>query len=324
MSQPVLEVRDLTTRFKTRRGIGTAVNRVSFDLHEGETLGLVGESGSGKSMTALSIVRLNPTPASEIVHGEVRLRGTDLLKLPERRMRQYRGGHIGMILQDPQTALNPMFTIGDQLAEPLRVHLGLSGAALRKRAVELLTLLRVPDPEHRLSQYPHQLSGGTRQRIVGAIALSCKPEVIIADEPTTSLDVTVQETYLELLKDIQREMGVAILFITHDLGVVARMCDRVAVMYAGRIVEEGVTSDVLHNPSHPYTEALLRSVPLVGLAPQRLESISGQPPSIFDPTEGCPFAPRCAYVHARCWSTYPPLTETARAHRAYSWWQVDQ
>ncbi len=316
---PVLEVRELRTYLFTQRGIGKAVDGVSFQLRPGETLGLVGESGCGKSMTALSVLGLHPRPAARVMGGEVLFRGEDLLKKSPRERRRYRGRRIALILQDPMTALNPVFTIKNQIAEPLRLHQRLRGRSLRARAIELLQLLRIPAAEHRLHSYPHQLSGGMRQRVVGAIALSCGPEVLIADEPTTALDVTVQAAYLALLKEIQRSTGVAILFITHDFGVVAKMCDRVAVMYAGRVVETASTWELFDRPAHPYTEALLKSVPDVRLGARRLVSIEGQPPSIYSLPPGCPFAPRCPSVMPRCSETFPPEVEVAPGHRASCW-----
>jgi oligopeptide/dipeptide ABC transporter ATP-binding protein len=318
----VLEVRDLKTYFVTRRGVGKAVDGVSFALRQGETLGLVGESGSGKSITCLSILRLNPTPASRIVGGEVRFRGDDLLAKPAREMRRYRGRHIAMVLQDPMTALNPVFTIGNQLAEPLRLHQRLRGRALRARALEVMGLVRIPDAETRLGSYPHQFSGGMRQRTVGAIALSCHPDVLLADEPTTALDVTIQAAYLALLREIQARSRLAILFVTHDFGVVARMCDRVAVMYAGRIVELADTAALLARPAHPYTEALLRSVPDLTAPVSRLYSIDGQPPSIYESAPGCPFAPRCPAVEPRCREAFPPETRVAPGHAVSCWRHV--
>ena len=317
--QLALQVRDLRTHFFTKRGVGKAVDGVSFDLRRGETLGLVGESGCGKSMTALSVMRLNPKPASRIVGGEVLLNGEDLLQKPEREMRKYRGRHIGLILQDPMSALNPVFTIGSQLYEPLRIHRKLRRLRLRERAIELLTRLRIPAAKSRLSSFPHQFSGGMRQRVLGAIAMSCDPEVLIADEPTTSLDVTVQAAFLELLKDIQRQSRLAILFITHDFGVVARMCDRVAVMYAGKIIETADTRTLFDAPTHPYTEALLHSVPDVNLQITQLHSIEGQPPSIYDVPAGCPFAPRCPYVQSRCRQEFPPEKPLADGHTVSCW-----
>lgn len=318
----VLEVRGLKTAIRTRDGQAMAVDGVTFHLDAGETLGLVGESGCGKSLTALSIMRLNPTPASWISAGQILFRGQDLLAMAERDFRRIRGKHIAMVLQDPMTALNPSLTVGEQIFESLRLHQGLTGGALAKRAIDLLELLRVPAASSRLSSYPHELSGGMRQRVVGAIALSGDPEIIIADEPTTSLDVTVQAAYLSHLRDIQRETGVSILFITHDFGVVASMCDRVAVMYAGKIIETGTTAAIFDQPGHPYTQALLRSVPDLSLHVDRLYSISGQPPSLYSRGTGCPFAPRCPIVQQRCWIEYPPGSNLGDGQVAYCWSHV--
>lgn len=315
----VLEVRDLQTQFRTKKGIGLAVKGVSFTLKRGETLGLVGESGCGKSITALSIIGLNPRPASEIVGGEILFQGEDLLQKTDDEMRGIRGASIAIALQDPMTALNPVFTVGEQLYEPLRLHRKLSGAALKERAIALMRMLRIPDPAARLSAYPDQFSGGMRQRAVGAIALSCEPQLLIADEPTTALDVTVQAAYLELLKEIQREQGLAILFITHDFGVVARVCDRVAVMYAGRIVETATTREVLESPAHPYTQALVKAVPDLEAPSDRLYSIDGTHPSLYQPIAGCAFADRCPYVEERCRTELPPPFEVAEGHTAACW-----
>ncbi|MBI4183590.1 MAG: ABC transporter ATP-binding protein [Proteobacteria bacterium] len=303
---PVLEVKDLRTHLFTSRGVGRAVDGVSFALRRGETLGLVGESGSGKSLTCLSLLRLNPQPASRIVGGAVLYEGTDLLAKTDEEMRRYRGKRIALVLQDPMTALNPVFTVGNQIFEAIRLHQGARGSRLRKIAAEMMRLLRIPDPEQRLGDYPHQFSGGMRQRAVGAIALSGKPSVLIADEPTTALDVTIQAAYLEVLKEIQRRERLAILFVTHDFAVVARMCDRVAVMYAGKIVETADTWRLFDDPRHPYTVALLRSVPDVEARIERLYAIEGQPPSVFEPAKGCAFAARCPHAEARCHDEPPP------------------
>jgi oligopeptide/dipeptide ABC transporter ATP-binding protein len=318
----VLSVNDLKTYFYTQRGVGKAVDGVSFDLHRGETLGLVGESGCGKSITSLSIVGLHPQPASRIVGGQILFDGVDLRQLPPQKLRHYRGKRLAMVLQDPMTALNPVFTIADQLGEPLRLHQRLRGPRLKARAIELLKLLRIPAPEGRLKNYPHQFSGGMRQRVVGAIGLSCGPEVLIADEPTTALDVTVQAADLALLKDIQRQTELAILFITHDFSVVARMCDRVAVMYAGKVVETAPTWELFDRPAHPYAEALRNSVPDVRVGVSRLYAIEGYPPSIYEKPLGCPFAPRCAYVMPHCRREFPPEVEVAPGHRASCWRHV--
>lgn len=318
----VLEVRGLRVYFTTKRGEGRAVDGVDFTLHRGETLGLVGESGCGKSVTALSIVGLHPKPAAKIVDGEILFHGEDLLKKTPQEMRYYRGRRIALVLQDPMTALNPVFSVGNQLREPIRIHLGLRGKQLRDRAIEMLRLLRIPAPERRLSAFPHQFSGGMRQRAVGAIALSCNPEVLIADEPTTSLDVTIQAAYLELLKELQKESDMAILFITHDFGVVGRMCDRVAVMYAGRVVETAPPWELFDHPAHPYSKALLNSVPDVRMGATRLDSIEGQPPSIYDLPPGCPFAIRCNYVMPKCREEFPPRMTVNEGHDVRCWKHV--
>ena len=315
----VLSVRNLQAYFFGQRGVGKAVDGVSFDLHEGETLGIVGESGCGKSVTMLSIIQLNPKPASRIVGGEILLNGEDLLKKSSSEMRKVRGKSISMVLQDPMTALNPVLTVGNQLFEPLRLHQKLSGKNLLQKAIELMKSVRIPAPETRLGSFPHQFSGGMRQRAVGAIALSCDPQVLIADEPTTSLDVTVQAAYLTLLKDLQKDRNLSILFITHDFGIVAKMCDRVAVMYAGRIVELAETRQLFANPAHPYTEALVNSVPDVNERVDRLTSIEGQPPGIYAIGEGCPFAARCSYVMDRCRETYPEQKQLDDGRRVSCW-----
>lgn len=317
--QPILRVEELRTYFHTRHGVGTAVDGVSFELFPGETLGLVGESGCGKSITALSVLRLNPQPASEIVSGRVFFRDVDLLTLDEEQMRQYRGKKIAMVLQDPTTTLNPVFTVGWQILESLKLHTRLGRQQMRQRAAQLLRQVNIPSPEAQLDRYPHQFSGGMRQRVVGAIALSGEPEILIADEPTTALDVTIQAAYLRLLKDIQEDLGLAILFISHDFGVIGRMCDRVAVMYAGHIVETAPTEQLFANPSHPYTKALISSVPSVDAVPERLYSISGQPPSIVGKRSGCPFAPRCPVVEDRCWDNFPEEFQVSPVHSAKCW-----
>ncbi|MGH7391964.1 MAG: ABC transporter ATP-binding protein [Candidatus Rokuibacteriota bacterium] len=320
MSAPLLEVRDLRTWFYTRRGVVKAVDGVSFTVREGETLGLVGESGCGKSMTALSVLRLVPRPAGRIVGGEVLLDGEDLLAMSEREMRRIRGRRVSMILQDPMSSLNPVFSIGDQVAEALRIHQRLAGAGLWASARDMLRRVRIPSPDLRLRNYPHQLSGGMRQRVVGAIALSCRPRVLIADEPTTSLDVTIQAQYLRLLKELQQEMGLGLVFITHDFGIVARMCDRVAVMYAGRVVETAGVREIFNHPRHPYTRALLASVPPLESRVERLASIDGQPPPLHDLPPGCPFVPRCAHARSVCREEYPPAVAVeGDGHRAACW-----
>jgi oligopeptide/dipeptide ABC transporter ATP-binding protein len=318
VAPPILEVRNLRTYIRSHRGPGKAVDGVSFSLSRGEVLGLVGESGSGKSLTALSVIGLQPRSAM-VVGGEVLFDGVDLLQIGRRRLRKYLGSRLALVLQDPMTALDPVMTVGGQLAEPLRIHRRLRGSALRDRMLSLLQLFHIAAGPQRLMSYPHQLSGGMRQRVVGAIAVSADPDVLIADEPTTALDATVQAAYLALLKDIQRRTGFAVLFITHDFGVVSDICDRVAVMYAGRIVETASVERLFTNPAHPYTQALLRSVPDVERATARLSSIPGQPPSIFQMPPGCPFEPRCPVAIAKCRESYPPETVLAPGHTAFCW-----
>ena len=317
--KPVLEVRNLRTHFFLRRGVIKAVDGVTFSLARGEVLGLVGESGCGKSLTALSVLRLLPRESARIVEGAVSLDGQDLLALDDRAMRGVRGRRIAMILQDPQTSLNPVFSIGNQLGEALIRRTGDGSRSLRERAVEMLRRVRLAAPEQRLTQYPHELSGGMKQRVVGAIAISCAPEVLIADEPTTALDVTIQLQYLDLLKELQATLNMGILFITHDFGVVARMCDRVAVMYAGRIVETGPVREIFDRPAHPYTQALIASVPKLDRPGARLRTIEGQPPTLHDLPVGCRFADRCPQVEARCREAYPEPVDVGNGHRASCW-----
>ena len=319
MGDVVLEVEDLHTYFFTRSGVVKAVDGVSFHLRQGETLGIVGESGCGKTMTALSLLRLIPRPAARIVKGKVLLQGENLLDKSEQEMRQIRGRRISMILQDPQTSLNPVFTIGNQLIEAIKIYNKGRAKDLVKRAIDALKQVRVAAPERRVQDYPHQMSGGMKQRVVGAISLSCEPHVIIADEPTTSLDVTIQAQYLRLLREIQEETGLSIIFITHDFGIVAKMCDRVMVMYAGRAVETGSVRDIFNHPTHPYTQALLNSVPKLEERTERLYSIEGQPPLLWKLPPGCRFAPRCPYTEARCENEYPPSFPVAEGHTADCW-----
>jgi len=315
----VLEVRDLQTYFYNRRGVLKAVDGVSFQLRRGETLGLVGESGCGKSMTALSLLRLVPRPAARIVGGEIWLDGEDLLTKSDQDMRRVRGRQISMILQDPQTSLNPVFTVGNQLIEAFKQYQHRARHALRHLAEDALRQVRVAEPARRQDDFPHQMSGGMKQRVVGAIAIAGSPQVLIADEPTTALDVTIQLQYLRLLKELQTETQMALLFITHDFGIVARMCDRVAVMYAGRIVEQGDVRQVFRQPAHPYTEALLASVPKMEEKVELLAAIDGQPPPLDALPEGCRFAPRCAYAESRCTASYPPVFTVAPEHTAACW-----
>jgi oligopeptide/dipeptide ABC transporter ATP-binding protein len=316
---PLLEVRNLKTYFFTRRGTVKAVDGVSFRLLPGETLAVVGESGSGKSMTALSLLRLVPEPAGRIVEGEIFLEGQDLLKLKPHEMRRIRGSRISMVLQDPMTSLNPAFSIGDQVGEAVRLHQRVGGGELRRRVAEALSRLRIPSAESRLGDYPHQMSGGMRQRVSGAIALSCQPRLLIADEPTTSLDVTIQAQYLELLREIQDQFQIAIIFITHDFGIVAATAHRVAVMYAGKIVEMGTTEEIFDNPRHPYTEALLRCVPRSDRLEGRLVDIPGQPPDLASLQPGCSFAPRCPKAMDQCTESDPPEVEVSDGHLTRCW-----
>jgi oligopeptide/dipeptide ABC transporter ATP-binding protein len=324
-SSPLLVVEDLQTYFFTRRGVVKAVDGVSFTLQAGETLALVGESGSGKSVTCLSLVRMVPEPAGRIVGGRVVFEGEDLLRKSAAEMRWVRGKQIAMVLQDPMTSLNPALTIGTQVAEVVRLHQGLRGASLRERVLEALRRLRIPGAAARLEHYPHQLSGGMRQRVSSAIAMSCAPRLLIADEPTTSLDVTIQAQYLALLKEVQGQSGVAIILVTHDFGIVAANADRVAVMYAGKIVEMGSTAQIFDTPSHPYTEALLRCLPSVELKRQQLVEIGGQPPDLTRLPPGCPFAPRCVKRQPICTEAYPPTVtiETGHVAQCYAATPID-
>ena len=320
----LLQVENLRTHFFTYAGTVKAVDGVSFDIEEGETVALVGESGCGKSMTALSILRLVPDPPGRIVGGSMRFRGKDLLDLGDDAMRDVRGGEIAMVFQEPMTSLNPVLSIGTQITETVTRHLGLDDAGARARAVELLAMVGIADPERRLAQYPHHFSGGMRQRVMIAMALSCGPKLIIADEPTTALDVTIQAQILELMKDLTRRLGVALVIITHNLGVVARYADRVNVMYAGRIIERGDARQIYHHPRHPYTLALLRSVPRLDRTRQgRLEPIDGQPPDLSLLGDGCAFLPRCRFAVDRCASEVPPL-ETADGSHLSACWQKDE
>jgi oligopeptide/dipeptide ABC transporter ATP-binding protein len=316
---PLLVVEDLQTHFFTRRGVTRAVDGVSFTLAAGETLALVGESGSGKSVTCLSLVRLVPEPAGRIVGGRVLLDGEDLLAKSAAEMRRIRGKQIAMVLQDPMTSLNPALTIGSQVGEVVRLHQGVRGRSLRERVLEALSRLRIPGAGSRLRHYQHQLSGGMRQRVSSAIAMACVPRLLIADEPTTSLDVTIQAQYLTLLKAVQHETGVAVILVTHDFGIVAANADRVAVMYAGRIVEIGSTLEVFDRPAHPYTRALLRCLPDVERTRERLVEIGGQPPDLARLGPGCPFAPRCPDRQPICAETYPPAVKIAAGHVAHCW-----
>ena len=316
MGTTLLEVRDLRTEYRTFGGtrVLRAVDGVSFTLEEGQTIGLVGESGCGKTTTCLSVVRLLPAGA-RVTSGEVLLEGRDLLQCSEKQMQTVRGNEIAMILQDPMASLNPLFTVENQVREPAYHHRHLRGAALKARVMQLLTSVRIPSPEVRMREYPHQMSGGMRQRIAGAIALSAGPKVIIADEPTTSLDVTIQAQYLDLLKNLQHDTGVGLIFVTHDLGIVAKMCDDVVVMYAGKAVEHGPVRQVFGAARHPYADALLRSVPKMG-SKEPLFRIEGQPPNLADLPPGCSFEPRCSMAQERCAAAVPPLVEVGPNHQA--------
>ena len=316
---PILEVNHLSTRFKTDRGAVTAVDRVSFDLFPGEVLGIVGESGCGKSVTNRSIMRLLPEYTSELSEeSEILFDGHNLAHVPEKVMRTIRGNRIAMIFQEPMTALNPVFTIGWQIEEALKYHTSMNRAQRRERVLELLQLVEIPNPEKRINEYPHQLSGGMRQRIVIAMALACEPEILIADEPTTALDVTIQAQILRLMQDLQKKINTAIILITHDLGVVAQVCDRVIVMYAGQIVEVASVTELFHTPQHPYTRALLDSLPRPDATGkgQRLPAIEGIVPSLFELPEGCRFHQRCRFAQEQCKAQPPQLEEHSKLHSA--------
>ncbi|MEX2582862.1 MAG: ABC transporter ATP-binding protein [Gemmatimonadota bacterium] len=324
MPQPILRVENLRTYFRTDAGVARAVDGVSFEVSPGETLGIVGESGSGKSVTALSVMRLIPVPPGEIQErSKIFFRGEegeiDLAQASEEQMRKIRGNDIAMIFQEPMTSLNPVFKVGDQIMESLRLHQGLSKRDARDKAIDMLRLVGIPIPEQRVDEYPHQLSGGMRQRVMIAIALACDPKVLIADEPTTALDVTIQAQILELLNRLQEEMGMAIVLITHDLGVVAETCDRVIVMYAGQVFEEGAVRDVFHDPQNPYTEGLLRSIPRLGSDTHRLAVIPGVVPSPTEWPSGCRFHARCPYGWDKTAREEPPLFELSPGRKSKCW-----
>ncbi len=313
----MLEVNNLKTHFKTPDGVVKAVDGVSFSVEPGETLGIVGESGSGKSVTALSIMQLNPKPPVQYPEGEILFEGEDLLKVSDRRMQKIRGDDIAMIFQDPMTSLNPVFTVGNQISEAVRIHQSVSRHEARDRAVQALRDVGIPRPEERARDYPHQFSGGMRQRAMIAMGLACNPKVLICDEPTTALDVTIQAQILELMVDLQEKFGTAIVMITHDLGVVAQLADKVMVMYAGRAVEQSSTEQVFYDPLMPYSWSLLRSLPRLDTAGEvRLLPIKGQPPSLIFLPEGCNFSPRCPFVKDECHATDPPLEEKKPGHAA--------
>ena len=316
----LLEVKDLRTYFFTDEGVVRAVDGVTWDLDEGETLALVGESGCGKSVTAMSILRLIPNPPGRIVSGEILYEGRDLLKITDAEMRSIRGNRIAMIFQEPMTSLNPVLTIGQQIKEAIILHLGLGDEEADARAIELLEMVGIPDAGPRLKDYPHQFSGGMRQRVMISMALACNPKLLIADEPTTALDVTIQAQILEIMARLSKELGTAVLIITHNLGVVARYADRVNVMYAGEIVESGSATDIFKRPGHPYTVGLMGSVPrLDATDKQRLMTIEGQPPLLIQPIQGCPFRPRCDWAIDKCATDHPLLELKAAGHLARCW-----
>ena len=323
-AEPVLDVRGLKTVFRIRGGSVHAVNSVSFDLRPGELLGVVGESGSGKSVTMMSLIGLLPSPPAEVEAGEVLLDGQDILHVTGEELQAIRGAKIGFIFQDPMTSLNPVFTVGNQIMEPLRKHLGMTKAQAQVRAAELLDLVGIPDAKKRLSSYPHQFSGGMRQRVMIAIALACDPRVLIADEPTTALDVTIQAQILELVRDLRQKLGMAIIWITHDLGVIAGIADRVMVMYAGQVVEQAPVKDLFARPQHPYTRALLKTIPhLAGPRGDRLQVIEGQPPIMWAAPTACPFAPRCAHAFDRCLRENPLRRPVGQGHDVACHWEAE-
>jgi oligopeptide transport system ATP-binding protein len=316
----LLNVKNLETVFRTREGVVHAVNGVSFKLNEGETLGIVGESGCGKSVSVLSVLRLIPMPPGDIIGGTVDFQGKDLLKISDEEIRHVRGAQIGLVFQDPMTSFNPVITIGKQLMEPLEIHLGMNRQQATKRAAELLEMVQIPNAEDRLKDYPHQFSGGMRQRAMIAMALSCAPQLLIADEPTTALDVTIQAQIIDLVKQLRDELGMAIIWITHDLGVIAGLAERVNVMYAGYVVEEAKVKDIYVTPEHPYTLGLLRSLPRLDMEEKkRLVSIDGVPPVLFKIPKFCPFVSRCTFRVEKCLQENPPLLEVGQDHKAACW-----
>lgn len=322
-TQTVLAVNGLRTQFDTQDGMVHAVNGVSFDLKRGEFLGVVGESGSGKSVTMMSLLRLIPMPPGEIVAGEAIFGDDDLLSIDMERLRKIRGGKIGFIFQDPMTSLNPVLTVGYQITETIKLHNKVSDKAADTRAVELLNMVGIPAARDRLKAFPHELSGGMRQRVMIAVALACEPEIIIADEPTTALDVTIQAQIVEIVKDLREELGTAVIWITHDLGVIAGLADRVLVMYGGQIVEEARVGDLYERPLHPYTEGLLGSLPRLDQKGQELVNIKGQPPNLFAFPISCPFAPRCPYVMDKCREENPPLIAVSETRKSACWWDLE-
>lgn len=321
----ILKVENLVTRFYTPEGVVHAVNGVSFELKEGETLGVVGESGCGKSVTMLSVLQLIQRPPGRIESGKAFFHDKDLLSMNVDEIRQVRGGQIAMVFQDPMTSLNPVLTIEKQVAEPLMLHMGMNKAQAKERVIELLELVGIPEAEKRLQDYPHQFSGGMRQRVMIAMALSCNPQILVADEPTTALDVTIQAQIVDLVKRLRNDFGMSIIWITHDLGVVARIAQRVIVMYAGYVIEEAPVKELYANPRHPYTLGLLKSLPRVDKGEKhRLAAIQGRPPLLYEKPTICPFAPRCEYAFDRCWAENPALELTNTDHRVACWWVVPE
>ncbi len=319
MGTRLLDVIDLKAYFISPRSVVKAVDGVSFHVDENETLGIVGESGCGKTVTALSVLRLLPRPAGNIVGGKILFEGEDIITMTEKQVQKLRGRKISMILQDPMASLNPVFNIGNQIGEAITTHTAVKKINLTSTIIDMLKRVKIPSPEARIRDYPHQMSGGMKQRVVGAISISCHPRLLIADEPTTSLDVTIQAQYLQLLKDLQSEFGMSLIFITHDFGIVASMCDRVAVMYAGKVVETAPVRDIFYRPAHPYTAALLKAVPKLETETDRLVSIKGQPPRLDMVPEGCSFSPRCSQAGDGCHREVPPLTEIGPDHFARCW-----
>lgn len=325
MGKKLLEVKDLETKFFTQDGVVHAVNGISYHVDEGETVAIVGESGSGKSVGVMSLIRLIPQPPGKIVNGSVDFEGQNLMDLAEEDLRHIRGNRIAMIFQDPMTSLNPVLTIGRQITESLELHMSMNRTQSRARAVELLELVGIPAAANRLDDYPHQFSGGMRQRVMIAMGLSCNPQLLIADEPTTALDVTIQAQIIDLVERLKQELGMAIIWITHDLGVVAGMAERVIVMYSGFIVEEASVEDLYAAPHHPYTLGLLRSIPRLDEAQrERLVPIDGLPPDLLDPPSHCPFAPRCEFVVERCWEANPPLEYVSDGHASACWRDINE
>lgn len=316
----ILDIQNLKTTFATQEGLVHAVNGITYQLHSGETLGVVGESGCGKSVSMLSVMRLLEIPPAKIMADAIYFKGENLMEIPDTEMRKIRGSKIAMIFQDPMTSLNPVLTIGFQIKEPLKLHLGMDDSAAEERAAELLKLVGIPDAESRLGDYPHQFSGGMRQRAMIAISLACNPTLLIADEPTTALDVTIQAQLVELVKELQAELGMALIWITHDLGVVAGLAERVIVMYAGFVVEDAPVDSLYEDPRHPYTFSLLKSLPKITEKPgDKLETIEGLPPDLLDMPVGCPFVPRCSFAKDKCKQENPPLEEISLDHRIACW-----